>query len=425
MIALTTVRARQHLRAALLCLSGLVGSVPCAMAQVDGWTLELAERTALERAPRVRSAVATRDTAYAYRAYGQMPRAGNPVVNLRTMIGKPDAPAATYSVMVGIPFDVMGKRRAWRNEASFITEEADAKLAAVQNEVRAEARAAYVQVALAVAARSVAEQSADTARELLERIQARLSANAATALDVALSESQYAAASADVARAQRTLVEAQNAFRQALGLPHDADVQVAVLSDPTLPASLTLEAAVQRAQQKRKEAAAWASASQRWRSADRRLRAEAMAPVIAGLEGEAQGNQNTQKSVGAGLNFELPFVMTNQAERAVARGEASAASVERELASHGIERDASSSYRRLEAALDELAAIEERALPAAERTLQMVQTMLEAGEVDYFRLLAARGSAFQLRSRRVDALREAWLCRIALERAIGGWEEKL
>ena len=54
----------------------------------------------------------------------------------------------------------------------------------------------------------------------------------------------------------------------------------------------------------------------------------------------------------------------------------------------------------------------------------MVQTMLDAGVVDYFRLLAARSSAFQLRSRRVEALREAWLCRIALERAIGGWEER-
>jgi outer membrane protein TolC len=385
--------------------------------------LELAEKTALERAPRVQRAVASRETAYAYRTYGQLPRAGNPQVNLRAMIGRPDAPAATYSVMLGIPFDVMGKRRAWRNEASFITEEADARLLAVQNEVRAEARVAYVEVALAIAARTVAEQSADTARELLERVQARLDANAATALDVALSESQYAEAAADLARAQRTLVEAQNAFRQALDLSHDTDIRVSALSGPTLPAGLTIENAVVRARDKRMEAAAWASASRRWRSADRRLRAEAMAPVTAALEGEAQGNNNTQKSVGAGVNFELPFVMTNQAERAVARGEASAAAVEHELASHGIDRDASSSYRRLEAALAELAAIEERALPAAERTLQMVHTMLDAGVVDYFRLLAARSSAFQLRSRRVEALREAWLCRIALERAMGGWKE--
>ncbi|HEY6877972.1 MAG TPA: TolC family protein, partial [Polyangiales bacterium] len=110
-------------------------------------------------------------------------------------------------------------------------------------------------------------------------------------------------------------------------------------------------------------------------------------------------------------------------ERAVAEKQADAAELESELAGSLIEREASSSFRRLEAALAELSAIEEGALPAAERTLVMVHTMLDAGVVDYFRLLTARSVAFALRNRRVEALREAWLCRIALERAIGGWEE--
>lgn len=423
MIALTTVRARHKLRAALLCLSCLAGSVSHAHAQTGGFTLQSAEKTALEHAPRVRSALASRQTAYAYRTFGQMPRAGNPFVAMRAMIGKPDAPAATYSIGVGLPFDITGKRPAWRREAGYIVSESEARLLAVQNEVRAEARSAYVNVSLAVAARGVAEQSAATARELLERIQARLDANAATALDVAQSESAYAEATANVSRAQRNLVEAQNAFRQALGLSHDAAVEVAPVALPTLPAGLTLEAAVERARTFRKETVAWESASQRWRTADRRLRAEAMQPVFAGIEGEAQGNHNTNKSVGANVNFELPVILRNQGERAVARGEAAAAGVERELSSQLIEREASSSYRRLEAALGELAAIEEGALPAAERTLTMIGTMLDAGVVDYFRLLAARSGAFALRSRRVEALREAWQCRIALERAIGGWEE--
>jgi outer membrane protein TolC len=48
---------------------------------------------------------------------------------------------------------------------------------------------------------------------------------------------------------------------------------------------------------------------------------------------------------------------------------------------------------------------------------------LEAGAVDYFRLLSARRSAFELRARRVASLRDAWLSRIALERAVGGLEQ--
>jgi cobalt-zinc-cadmium efflux system outer membrane protein len=387
------------------------------------WTMLATETRALERAPRVRSAEAARNTAEAYRVFATQPRASNPQVGLRAMIGKPDDPAATYAFTLGLPFDVAGKRRAWRREASFITQQAEAELAAVRNEVRSEARVAYVMVAMAGAARLVAEQSADTARELSERVQARLAANATTALDVALAQSQHAEATANLARAQRVLIEAQAQFRQAVGLPHTDAVEVMPLAQPSLPAGLSLEAAVERARVRRKEASAWTSAGERWRAADTRMRREAVAPMTAAFETESQGNHNTNSTVGAALGFELPFVFKNQGERAVAEKHAVAAELESELASNLIEREASSSFRRLEAALAELSAIEEGALPAAERTLVMVHTMLDAGVVDYFRLLTARSVAFALRSRRVEALREAWLCRIALERAIGGWEE--
>lgn len=409
------------LLAATLSLVSLLAGVPAARAQP--WTFQSAEQTAIARSPRMRTATASRDTAYAYRAYAHMPRAGNPFVNLRAMIGRPDQSAATYSFALGLPFDVAGRRRAWRNETGYIIEEAEARLAIVRNEVRAEARTAFVQVALAHAARSVADQSADTARELLAKVQARLDANATTALDVALSESQYAETLANLARADRFLVEAENTFRQTLDLPHDAQIEVAQLPGPTLPSGLTLDGALARSRLRRKETVAWASANQRLHAADGRLRTEAWAPATAQLEGEAQANRNTQTTVGAALGFELPLLAKNQGARAVASGEAAAADVERELAAHGIEREASSSFQALEAALAELAALEERALPAAERTLSMVHTMLDAGVVDYFRVLTARSSAFALRSRRVEALRQAWLCRIALERAIGGWEE--
>jgi len=112
MIALTKVRARQHLRAALLGPSCLVGSVPSAHAQLAGWTLAPAEKTTLGRAPRGRSATASRDTACAYRAFGYVPRAGNPVVDLRAISGN-DLPAAPHSFMVGIMLDVAGSRAFW------------------------------------------------------------------------------------------------------------------------------------------------------------------------------------------------------------------------------------------------------------------------------------------------------------------------
>jgi outer membrane protein TolC len=394
-------------------------------ASAFAWTFQSAERTALERSPRVRSAMAEWETARAYKSFGTMPRAGNPFVNMRAMIGYPDQNAATYSVNVGIPVDLARKRQAWKREAGSIRAAAEARLVASKNEVRAEAHSSYVQVATAHAARMVARHSADTAKQLVDRVQAQLDANATTALDLALAESQHAEALADLFRADRTLVEAQNTFRQALGLSFEGEVLVSALPMPRLPEGLTAEAAVLRAGKHRAETAAWAAQNQRYRHADQRLRAEAWAPATVSIDAEAQANRNTQKTIGAAAGFELPVVFKNQGERAVARGEANAANVERELVAQAIERETSSSYHALVAALAELAAIEERALPAAERTLAMVHTMLEAGRVDYFRVLTARSYAFGLRSRHVEALRHAWLSRIALERAMGGWEDAL
>jgi outer membrane protein TolC len=422
MTTLLNVRAARALGVWLLLTSGLTANLPRARAQ-QTWTLDRVEQVALDHSPRVQRARADVATAEAYRAFGRMPAVRNPLVTMRAMIGRPDDPAATYAVVVGLPFEVSGKRKAWRREAGFVVNQAEAQLGTIRNEVRADARQAYVEVAMAEAARNVANDSAATAHELVTRVQARLAAKAATALDVSLAESQLSEVRADAARSERELVEALGALRQALGLPATETVVITPLAAPTFPANLTIEDAIARALRERREALAFASERDRFRAADRRLRREAVGPLTAGFEAEQQGNQRPNRSVGANVSFELPFVMTNQGERAVASKQASSAELSRALAEETIARETATSYQRLVGALKELSELESHALPAAERTLAMVQTMLDAGAIDYFRLLTARSSAFALRSRRVQALRQAWLSRIALERALGGWKE--
>jgi outer membrane protein TolC len=392
-------------------------------AQSHAWTLESTTEFALRRAPRIRRALAEREVALAYRSFGQTSRVGNPVLNLRAMIGEPDDPAATYAVLFGLPFDVAGRRKAWRKEARFVAEEAEALLLAARNDVRAGARAAYAEVATADAAAEVAEESAATARELLRSIEARVAARAATALDLSMSETQYAEAESNVARARRALIDAETTFRHVLGLPGQAPDDVLPLAKPSMPDGLSSEGALARALRRRQEVAAFTNQRERWRAADSRLRAEAVAPLTAGFEAERQGNHQANSTVGGSVSVELPIAWRNQGERAVAKQQSGVAEVERDLVAQAITREVLGSYQRLETALGELEALEQRAVPAADRTLRMVDTLLESGAIDYFRVLSARRDAFTLRARRVDALREAWLSRIALERAIGGLEE--
>lgn len=405
------------------CAVGIALTSAPTQAHSGPWTLESATEYALKRSPRVRTAQAAREVALAYRAFGTVPRVGNPVLNLRAMVGKPDDSAATYALLFGLPFDVAGRRKAWRNEARFVTDEAEALLLSALNDVRAESRAAYAEVATAEAAAEVAKESAETARELLRSVEARVGARAATALDLSMSETQYAEAESNLARTKRALIDAETGFRHMLGLPAQALVEVVPLTNPRMPEGLSEDTALARALARRREIFAWVSRRERWRAADARLRAEAVAPLTAGLEAERQGNRQPNSSVGASVSVELPVAWRNQGERAVASQQSNAAELERELAEQAIAREVLGSYAHFQTALDELAALEERAVPAADRMLSMTRVMLESGAIDYFRLLSARRDAFMLRTRRVDALREAWLGRIALERAVGGLEE--
>jgi outer membrane protein TolC len=187
-----------------------------------------------------------------------------------------------------------------------------------------------------------------------------------------------------------------------------------------LPAELDLARAIELAQTRRKEPAAFAAGADRFRASDKRLRREAVAPLVLGGEYEAQGDTHTQSTGGVHVNTELPFLFRNQGERAVARGQAELADVRAGLAARQVAREAVVTFQELEAALREFEALDTGATPAAERALSMTMEMLDAGAVDYFRVLNAREMAFELRARRVEALRVAWRRRIGLERALGG-----
>lgn len=394
-----------------------------AQAPGEPWTLERVGQLAVERSPQVQAATAALDASRAYRAFGKMSRVGNPILNMRAMVGRPDDPAATYAVQLGLPLDFSGRRRAWSKEATWVQREAEARLQVARNEARAIAREAFIDVALSQQYEQVAVQNAEIAGEFLSRVKARFDAKAATALDVALSERDHAESVAATSRARGALVEARGRLRQALDLPPSDSVETATLDAPALPAGLTADGAIALAVQRRADPAVFRAGVGRTRVADTRLRREVVAPVVAFGEVEAQGNKNTNKSGGVGLSTELPLFLRNQGERAVNRGQGEVLNVEGAISERSVGREAQVTYQQLEAALAELATIEQSATPAAERALSMTMEMLDAGAVDYFRLLNARQSAFALRSRRVDALRAAWRLRIALERAVGGLEE--
>ncbi|MFO0697280.1 MAG: TolC family protein [Polyangiales bacterium] len=400
----------------------LFPALPLRAQPIEPGALRLEEALTLaeERSPSVQIARAGVRAAASYMEIGTQTRARAPIVSLRAMIGRPDAPAATYSAMLGIPFDATKRQPVFRREAALLLERAEAEYQAAVNDARARALSAYVAAAVAQAQVEVQTDRAEVTQGILDSVAARLAQQASTAYDLSLAEREVAEARAAVIAANERLEAARGELRMALDLPPNAVPVVETLAAPSLPAGLDVEAIVALAAERRREPVAFQLAAERYRVSERRIRAEAVSPAFVGLEYEAQGNQSPQQSIGASFSFQLPLVFSNQGERAVARASAVATDVEAEVTLRNVQREAATAYRLLALHLSELRMLEESALPAAQRAVEMTEARRAAGSADLFQVLINRRDFYALRARRTDALGEAWLARVALERAVGG-----
>jgi outer membrane protein TolC len=402
---------------ALLAASSLWLSASAAHGQPRApWTERAVVSRAIEHSPEVSRARTALYEASALRAFSTLPRVGNPTVNVRAMFGYPDAQAATYSVLVGVPVDVSGARGRWGDEARWAVREAEARVDVARNEASAQAREAWVDAAVAAEAIAIAEQRSQTARALQSATQTRLNAQSATALDLALAERESSDAELSLVAARRERESALARLREALALAPAELVDTAPIDAPSMPVGLSRERAAALAIAQRQELAALQFSSQRARSAQSRLHHEATAPVL--FAGEFEWQSYAQSSFGVSAQWALPIALTNQGERGVAEAQARAADEQRTIQENVAANEAAAAWAALELRLSELAVLDRQAIPAAERVLSLTEALFRASTVDLYRLLRARDELYALRSRRLEALSAAHKARIQLDRTI-------
>jgi cobalt-zinc-cadmium efflux system outer membrane protein len=396
--------------------ASLLLSAARALAQHDApaWTEARAISRAVTHAPEVRRAVALLEESRARRAYAEVPAVGNPTVGVRAMVGVPDVPAATWALVVGLPFDVAGARGRRRGEVELGEREALARVDVAVNDARHRARVAWVDLGIAEEALRIAAARVETAAEVLQRVRARAAAQAATALDVALAERESATALAERAVAARDRETASGRLRDALDLGPTEAVAAPPPPPPELPGG-TAAAAVARSAGALAEPRAFAFAASRLRASASRMRAEAVSPLL--LSGEVEWQGYAQSSVGVSAQWALPVARTAQGERAEALAGARTAALEGELRARALGREAAAAFEALRYASEELRALDADAVPAAERALSLTESLSESGAVEFFRVLSARQELAVARGRRLQALREAWRARLDLDRA--------
>ena len=121
-----------------------------------------------------------------------------------------------------------------------------------------------------------------------------------------------------------------------------------------------------------------------------------------------------------GLSVELPVAQRNAGPRAVVKATRAGENARIELQARQVVREVIASRSAYESRRSELKTLSEVAIPAAERTLELVETGWLAGRFDIFRVTTASRDLARIRELQLDALESVWLERIALDRAVGG-----
>ena len=135
--------------------------------------------------------------------------------------------------------------------------------------------------------------------------------------------------------------------------------------------------------------------------------------------------QREQKSwqpnirVGIPAGMEIPLLNRNKGGIAAAQAELEEVQAERTRIRQEVERDVETGVQTYEGAREQRAAFECGLRAAAAESLHIETTMYEEGEVDLLQLLDVRRTARQTEAEYLQALYDAQVARIELERAIG------
>ncbi len=295
------------------------------------------------------------------------------------------------------------------------------ELSRFAGELVAATKEAYFESVAARAARSVAQSNLELARRSLEGVRRKVEEGVASKPDEGLAESLALGADLSLRRTEREEVAATRKLAALLSLEDDA-VTVA-LTDP-LP-----RAAWPRVE---REALVKASLEVRpdLRAAERAVAASAEKVVVerrrsfpgigAGVSAERpEGGSSSEFFAGPGATVEIPLFDQNQAQVSRAEFEFAASRKDYEALVAEASQELRAALDKAEIASFAAAFATNELVPQAERSASLAERAYELGDTTVLALLAAQKAVLEARRTEVEALLEAVLSRIELERAAG------
>ena len=322
-----------------------------------------------------------------------------------------------YAATLEMLFDVGGAPRARVVEAERLGEVAIADLSLERLRGRIAAWVAYLQVRIAETRIDETRALVDIGERILRASRQRGVMGASGDIEETLATADLGQLRAAITSASRQREEHLATLREVLDLPmSQALVLTTTLEDP--PAPPEEETLLRRAVETRPELAQIRARLALLDARYERLGRERF-PKIGGYIGVDASPASPAFGI-LGIAIELPFAQRNQGPRAVTDAARATEMERQELQARRILREVTALRAAYESRRAELETIEKTSVPAAVRTLELVEVGWLAGRFDVFRVATAARDVQRVRAARLDALEGAWMARIALDRAAGG-----
>jgi cobalt-zinc-cadmium efflux system outer membrane protein len=400
--------------AAALALVALV--VPFAPRSAEAAPLSLANVVERARAsgPVAQTSRAEVRVASETRAAAPLPPLLNPTLEILVDRGKYTKDVQVVAQLY-LPVEMSGQRSARIEEADALVgwRKADQRRALAI--AVGEAVAAYGEVLVAEQRVRDATEGEKNARDEAAYYRGRFDARDATSVDVALADGELARWKQARAEAELGVARARTRLEAALGGPFE----LAGEAQPEVPALRYAEETVMLAKVAKDSPFLEAPGLEArfWSASRERLEADKTPPVSIVLLG-GRGDLGEAR-YGAGVAWAFPVARKNQVEIARADAERDRALVSQSVASRTLETHARGQFRALELARQSLKTHDEVAIPAAKAVVDASVAAVKAGKIDVSRVFLARRDLAAARSRRLDALANAWTAYAGLTQLIG------
>lgn len=297
------------------------------------------------------------------------------------------------------------------------------ELSRFAGELVAGTRAAYLEGVAAREGRSLARENVELARRSLAGVRRQVEEGVASRTDEGLAESLALAAELASQRAERG--EAASLRRLAALLSLEEDLLGVTMSDPLPDPAWPAWRGPEREQLVEESVSARADVRAAERAvavAEERVALERRRTFGLGAGASAErpeGGSSADLLVGPAATVELPIFDRNQAQVSRAELELAERRREREALVAEVRQEVRAALDRAEVASRAAVFARDELVPQALRTAALAERAYELGDTTVLTLLEARKAALEARRTELEALLEAALSRIDLERAAG------